>query len=65
LHRTKKGEIAGSVIGMPNCKAEAPTLHELEEKLRAELVRQLKETRFITAIDADELVGVHFIEVSV
>jgi phosphoribosylformimino-5-aminoimidazole carboxamide ribotide isomerase len=65
LHRTKRDEIVGSVIGMPNCKAEAPTLQELEEKLRAELGRQLKETRFVTAIDADEIVGLHFIEVSV
>lgn len=65
LHHTKKGKIAGTVCGMPNCKAEAKSLQELEEKLKAELLRQLKETRFISALEAEDFVGVHFIEVSV
>jgi phosphoribosylformimino-5-aminoimidazole carboxamide ribotide isomerase len=64
VHRTAKGKLSGSVCGMANCRAEAQSLHDLEEKLKAELQRQLKESRFVSAIEADDFVGVHMIEVS-
>jgi hypothetical protein len=50
------------VCGMANCKAEAQNHHDLEEKLKAELQRQLKESRFVSAVEAGDFVGVYFIE---